>query len=355
MPLTGRHPTRLPRLGSGDAQGVIACAKILETSPGGSSVAYGYRIFQVELGKRRAPSERYDFDNVGLHTDGAQGLFRDALKALIDSSTRDDDRLTYFGVDAVQHGQWSFLVDASNGQFGRVRRVRDTNTNADGTPIGASDAVLDDLPLLLIVPSYGKHGFIVAATAGRSNNAFPFVRALENHWKDRGLVLKLTTDMADRTAWATYLGQTNIDVTHVELIQSSIDGTRPTFGTPGHVSRARVTLTLADSLTKKTVIQRVRDKVLNNKKLALTGAFGMSLNDSDFDDYRVLYVQDGRQKALSISNDFPHFIYPLDGTTPPTAAELAAAAVSDVEYLMGQIGMNFPSDWLPTKLDKLTP
>lgn len=321
----------------------------------GAQVAYGYRIFQVELGQHRAPQKRYTFDNVGLHSEGAIGLFREALRSMVDLSARDDDRLTYFGVDGVSHGGWTFLIDASNGQFGRTRRVRDTSTNADGKPIGKNDAVLDDLPLLLVIPNYGQYGILVAATQGRSHNAFSFQRAIDNVWKDRGLVVKLTSDLADSTAWSTYLGQSNVDVTHVELIQSTVDGSRPTFGTPGHVSRARVTLTLADGQTKKTVIQRVRDKVLNNKALALTGAFGMALNDSDFDDYRVLYVQDGRQKALSISNDYPHFIYPMDGNTPPTAAELATAAMSDVEYLMSEIGINFPNTWLPSKMKPLTP
>lgn len=320
-------------------------------------MAYGYRLFQVEIGQFRRPDTRYDFDNVDLHSEGAYGLFKDTLAELVESSARDDDRLTYFGVDQVQYGGWTFQISASNGQFGRVRRVRDTATNRDGTPLGTNDAVLDDLPLVLVVPNYGRHGLLVAATAGRSHNAFSFARSMNQKWRDKGLSLKLVSDLADRTAWSTFLGQTDVDVTHVELIQTSVTPDRPTFGSSGHVSRARVMLTLADSHTKQSVIQRVKDRVLHNQDLALTGVFGMALRDEDFDDYGILYVRDGRQKRLSITNDYPHFIYPIDGVTEPTAAELALAAVSDVQYLMDEIGIEYPSSWMPStpNLTRLQP
>ncbi len=320
-------------------------------------MAYGYRLFQVEIGKFRRPDVRYDFDNVGLHSEGAFGLFRDTLADLVESSARDDDRLTYFGVDDVRYGGWTFQISASNGQFGRERRVRNTTTNEDGTPIGANDAVLDDLPLVLIVPNHGRHGLLVAATSGRSHNAFAFARSIDQKWRDRGLSLKLVSDLADRTAWSTFLGQTDVDVTHVELIQTAVTADRPTFGSSGHVSRARVTLTLADQHTKQSVIQRVKNKVLNNQDLALTGVFGMALRDEDFDDYGILYVKDGRQKRLSITNDYPHFIYPIDGSTEPSAGELALAAVSDVQYLMDEIGIQYPSTWMPStqSLTRLQP
>jgi hypothetical protein len=323
-------------------------------------MAFGYRLFQVEIGEYRKPDTRYDFDNVGLHSDGAIGLFRDTLATMVASSARDDDRLTYFGLDEVQHGGWVFEISASNGQFGRVRRVRNTTTNKDGTAIGKNDAVLDDLPLVLIIPNYGRHGLLVAATSGRSHNAFSFARAIDQKWRERGLSIKLVSDLADRTAWSTFLGQTDIDVTHVELIQTDLTAARPTFGKSSHVSRARVLLTLADTNTKKSVIKRVKDKVLNNQNLALTGIFGMALKDNDFDDVGILYVKDGRQKRLSISNEYPHFIYPLDGITEPSASELANASKSDVEYLMSAAGINFPSTWMPsagalTKLNQPSP
>jgi hypothetical protein len=320
-------------------------------------VAFGYRLFQVEIGQYRKPEVRYDFDNVGLHSEGAFGLFRDTLASMIASSARDDDRLTYFGLDDVEYGGWVFQISASNGSYGRVRRVRNTSTNKDGKPLGKNDAVLDDLPLVLVIPSYGRYGLLVAATSGRTHNAFSFARAVDQKWRERGLAMKLVSDLADRTAWSTFLGQSDVDVTHVELIQSSVTPERPTFGTSGHVSRARVMLTLADSQTKKSVLDRVKDKVLRNKDLALAGVFGMSLKDADFDDYGVLYVKDGRQKRLSISNDYPHFIYPLDGTTEPSASELASSAMSDVEYLMSEIGIKYPNTWMPTTktLTKLDP
>lgn len=309
-------------------------------------MAFGYRIFQFGLGKPYKPDVRYSFDNVALHSDGARGVFRDALKAMIAVGDADSRRNQYFSVDSVHEGGWLFRIASNGGQYGRIRRVKDVSNNSERDPIGADHAVVDDLPLLLVVPSYGNQGLLIAATQGRSHNAFALQRTVEIKIRDKGLDMPLASDLADATAWNGYLGKTNLDVTHVELIQTEVDSSRPTFGKKGKISRARVLLTISDQQTKKSVLQRVKAKVLNNQPLGLTGVFGMQgLNDTDFDDYRIIYVQDGRERSLAVSTDFPHFIYPIDGNVAPTPDELLTKAKPDIEHLMTEMGINFPSDW----------
>lgn len=309
-------------------------------------MAFGYRIFQFGLGRPYKPEERYDFDNVDLHSDLAYGLISSLLQDMSGSGDANQVRSTYFGIDAVRGGGWLFRIDATGGQYNRVRRVKDTKTNADLDSIKPGNAVVDDLPLLMIVPSYGRQGLIVAACEGRTHNAYPLQRGLEFRLKDRNLTLPIVSDIADATAWTEFLGQEDLEVTHVELIQTEVTSSRPTFGSSDSVSRARVRLTLADAQTKGNVLTRVREKVLGGQPLALTGVLGMSgLSDTDFDETRIVYVKDGREKSLSVATDYPHFIYPLDGTAAPTADELLSAAEANVEHLLTTMGIDFPANW----------
>ncbi|WP_420370271.1 hypothetical protein [Curtobacterium sp. L1-20] len=308
-------------------------------------MAFGYRIFQVGVGKRQKPDVRFNFDNVGLHSNGALGLFEEALRSLVVSGNSDVHRSTYFTVDSAQAGGWLFRISASGGQFGRPRRVRDTTTGVEQTPIDSNHAVLDDLPMLLVVPDHGQQGLLVAACEGRSHNAFNLQRVIETKLKAKNLTMPLVSDLADAAAWQGFLNQTDIDVRHVELVQSALDPTRPTFGQAANVTRATVRLTIANAATKANVLSRVKAKVLNNRPLNLTGALGMTLSDGDFDDYRVVYVQNGREKTLSVATDYPHFIYPLDGPTAPTVDDLLAASAPEVEHLMTEMGINHPTNW----------
>ena len=309
-------------------------------------MAFGYRIFQVSIGRPHVPDVRYDFDNAALHSDGAIGLIKDTLRGL--SGGADGDRFTYFGIEAIRSGGWVISIDATGGQFGRTRRIKNTVTNVEKSPVSSTDAVVDDLPLILVIPSYGKQGILVAAVEGRSHNAYALQRELNLKLKAKSLTIKLASDLADATAWGSFLDQTDLDVTHVELIQTQVTSQRPTFGQSSKVSRARLLLTISDAATKSSVLTRVKAALTGGGALGLTGVFGMTgLDDGDFDDYRVIYVKDGREKSLTVSSDYPHFIYPLEGKQAPSADELAEASMSDVEHLMANMNINHPTDWFP--------
>lgn len=308
-------------------------------------MAFGYRVFQVGIGKFREPSIRYDFDNVALHSNGAAGLIETSLKSLLKRGDADANRATYFTVDSVDVGGWLFRIAASGGQYGRPRRIRDTQTDQDKPGISPDDAVLDDLPMLLVIPDHGQQGVLVAACQGRSHHVYDFNRVIDGQLRARALDMPIVSNLADASAWESFLNEPNLDVTKVEMIQTNVDPTRPTFGKSANVARAKLTLTVANAATKNNVLGRVKTAVLGKKPLKLAGVFGMTLKDDDFDDYRIVYEQNGREKSLSVGTGYPHFIHPLDGASPPTMDELLKASTGDIEHLMTELGITYPTTW----------
>jgi len=310
---------------------------------------FGYRVFQFVIGQRNKPDEQHAFNNVDLHKDGAHGLLKEALQSLVSTGDANEQQSMYYTVDAVKEGGWVFQVQSSGGSYGRVRRVRDTATHADTAKIGEKDAVLDELPLLLVVPSYGRYGLLIASTEGRTHHAASLVRLLNMKLKNRKLILRLTSDMADSVAWRNFLNQPALNVTQLELTQSKLDQTRQDFGKPGSVTRAKVVLSLAQNKsTRSKVINAMRKALTGSGKFDFTGAVGMAnLDADDFDDYKVVYVMDGRERSVSVAQDYPHFIYEVEGAAPPTPDELLTEAYGTADHLLTEMSIQKPPNYWP--------
>jgi hypothetical protein len=310
---------------------------------------FGYRVFQFVISQRNKPNEKHEFSNVGLHSAGAQGLIEETLKTLINTGDADDQHSMYYAVDAVKRGEWVFQVQSSGGAYGRERRVRNTTTHADTGAIGEADAVLEELPIAVVVPPYGRFGLIIAATEGRSHHAASLVRLLNIKLAARKLYIRLTSNLADEVAWSTFLKQPDLNVTQLELTQTKLDQSRQDFGKPARVTRARLVLSLAqDKTTRGKIVDAMRKALTGSGKFDFTGAVGMSnLTSDDFDDYKVVYVKDGRERRVSVAQDYPHFIYEIDGKSPPSADKLLTEAYGTADHLLTEMNIQKPANYWP--------
>ncbi|MCM3516240.1 hypothetical protein [Nocardioides sp. P86] len=312
-------------------------------------MSYGFRIFKIKFTPDRKLAPDLHFDNPLFGPDGARGAVASACTKLHQSSgDADTKKGAYFKVVEAQEGGWMIAVLGSGGSFGIQRDVIDTTTGQYKAPIAPDDAVLDRMHLLLLIPPNGDSGLLVAETSGRSHLTPGLTRALNLHLKGRGVKLRLEDDFTDAEAWSQFLDQSNIDVKAVELVQTHKPAQGVSFGDKS-IARAVVTLQLAKGAQAKSgLLKELKKAHKKGSKPQLTGLIGLqAAADDDFDEQRVVYVQNGRQRRITVASSWPAFIYEL-GDTPPSRQELLDGCRSEVQHLLTQMQIGRPNDWWPT-------
>lgn len=311
-------------------------------------MSYGFRIYKIKFTPVRKLSPDLQFDNPAFGKDGAMGAVSSACAALMQGSgDADPKKGAYFKVVDAKHGGWVVAVQGSGGSFGVARDVVDTTTDQYKAPIGADDAVLDRMQMLLVIPRSGDSGLLVSETSGRSHLTTGLTRALNLHLKGLGVTMRLEDDFTDAEAWNQFLGQSNIDVQALELVQTHKPQQGVSFGDKS-ITRAVVTLQLAKGAQAKMgLLKELKSAHKHGKKPKLTGLIGLQVaGDEDFDEQRVVYVQNGRQRRITVASSWPVFIYEL-GETPPSLQEVLDGCRSEVQHLLTQMQIGRPADWWP--------
>lgn len=311
-------------------------------------MTYGFRIFRIKFTPVRKLSRDLHFDNPNFGKDGARGAVAAACSALKQGSgDADSKKGAYFRVVDAAHDGWVIAVHGSGGSFGTARDVIDTSTDQYKSPIDPADAVLDRMLMLLVIPPTGDSGLLVSETSGRSHLTTGLTRAINVRLKVLGVTMRLEDDFTDSEAWSQFLSQSNIDVQALELVQTHKPAQGVSFGDKS-IARAVVTLQLAQGAQAKSgLLKELKKAHKKGSKPKLTGLIGLqAAGDDDFDEQRVVYVQNGRKRRITVASSWPAFIYEL-GDTPPSLQELLDGCRNEVQHLLTRMQIGRPADWWP--------
>jgi hypothetical protein len=321
-------------------------------------MSYGYQIFGVSLTPVRRPGEKINFNNSMFGSKGARGYLADHVAALLaqGQGASDPRRGTYFRLDNGKTGGWTVVLEASGGAFGEQREVVDTTTHATSSTIGLNDAVLQSMTMILMIPPYGDTGFLVSETRGRSHLTSGLYEAMKVRTSARGLLMRLDRSISDEVAWNAYLNRTSVDIKSLELRQKTRSRDRTNFGNDRRVASATLSLRLRnDADTKRSLIDVIRPSAKSGKLAKVASVVGLeNISDDDFDEQTVIYVENGRERRLNVTQNWPAFIYPINGTTAPTTEDVLDEALSDVAGICDDIGLDRSDDWWPS-VEQLTP
>lgn len=312
-------------------------------------VAYGYRIFKVSFTPSRKLTPELRLDNPLFGPDGAVGTLADICRTL-STATGDTDskKGAYFRVVDSDHAGWVIAVRGSGGSFGVEREVVDTTTDQPKSKITTDDAVLERMLMLFVLPPNGNCGLLIAETSGRSHLTPGLVKVLNMHLQQLGVRMRLEDDFTDGEAWGQFLSKSTVDVQALELVQTHKPAQGVSFG-DNSIARAVISLQLAPGTqAKSTLLKELKKAFTKGKKPKLTGLIGLNVaHDSDFDEQRVVYVENGRKRRITVASTWPVFIYAL-GDEAPSLQELLDECRREVQHLLNELQIGRPANWWPS-------
>lgn len=312
-------------------------------------MSYGYKMSVACLTPRQRPDQRIAFDDPALGAGGALSLVTNTLRAAMEGEA-DERKSVYTRFDQLQQSGWAVLLAASGGPFGEPAQVVDRHTGTARASLGVDDAVLRDARLLFVLPPYGTQGLLISEARGRSHLGPAVIHRVNKRMADQGLVLRLDSEVADDVAWNAYLDRDDVSVSGVELVQNrrSADGGR--FTEEDAIKKARLTLDLEPGTRTQ---QRVRGALseLRGKRAArlqLAGLVGLrQYRDDDFDEERLVVVQDGRRRSLNVTYGWPAFTYDL-GQDRLTEIEFLAAVRDAAADTLDALEVDRAPSWWPS-------
>ncbi len=115
------------------------------------------------------------------------------------------------------------------------------------------------------------------------------------------------------------------------------------------MTRAKLVLSLAQNKsTRAKIVDTMRKALTGSGTFDFTGAVGMSnFTSNDFDDYKVVYVKDGRERKVSVAKDYPHFIYEIEGDAPPTPDKLLTETYGTADHLLTEMNIQKSANYWP--------
>lgn len=318
-------------------------------------MGYGFRIFKVRFTPVRKMTPDLQFNNPHFGQAGAYGAISAACSALVSGGgDADQKKGSYFRLRDARKSMNLIVLEGSGGMFGTARDVVDITTDAFKPAIVATDAVLERMKMLLVIPDSGDSGLLVSETKGRSHLTSSLIRTLNTRLRPLGVQMRLDSDFTDAEAWNNFLDGTSIDVKALELVQTHKPSQGVQFGDKS-VARAVISLQLAPGAQAKSkLLKELRKAFKKGAKPKLTGLLGLkAAGDDDFDEQRVVYVENGRRRSIKVAADWPAFIYDL-GDIPPSTQDLLDGCRSEVQHLLAEQQINLPQGWWPRATDLKT-
>lgn len=313
--------------------------------------AFGYRISLFQLAIKGKPKDRYPFDHKALGG-SLLSLLEAEIKKMVDQGEADDRKSTFFTVDAERRDGWGLVTEVSGGVFGSEARAVNVKSGQKTKDILSDEAVLRGSRIVLIVPPSGDYGVIISEVQGNASLLSPFVNQLNFRLGLMNLRIHLEKDIADGVAWMEYLNKPDVGITGVELVtKQSIDHTSFDFADSSGVSGVRMFVGLAPgSGLARRFAASLKGMVGKGKQpLQLVGMVGLKdYTDSDFDEEKIITVQDGQRRVLEVSHGWPRFVYPLDTNVRPSEQDFLTAIQSSAFTVLHEVGIMPTQGWFPT-------
>ncbi|MDJ0319515.1 hypothetical protein [Pseudarthrobacter sp. PS3-L1] len=312
--------------------------------------AFGYRISLFQLAIKGRPKDTYPFDHKSLGG-SLLSLLDGEIKQMVNQGEADDRKSTFFTVDSERRDNWGLVTEASGGAYGSEARAVNVTSGQKTKDISSDEAVLRGSRIVFIVPPSGEYGIIISEVQGNASLLSPFVNQLNFRLGLKNLRIHLEKDVADGVAWMQYLNSSDVGITGVELVtKQSVDQTSFDFSDSSGVSGVRmfVGITPGSGLAKKFAATLKSMVGKGRQPFQLVGLVGLKdYADSDFDEEKIITVQDGQKRILEVSHGWPRFVYPLDTNVRPSEQDFLKEIQSSAFSVLHEVGITPPQGWFP--------
>ncbi|HEX5408052.1 MAG TPA: hypothetical protein VFX16_37795 [Pseudonocardiaceae bacterium] len=315
--------------------------------------AYGFKVMELYATPPRR-DERISFTEPV--PDGLLSCVTDTANAVMMQGERDDTRNVYSRISDVQRSNWGLLIKMKGGTFGEPREVFDVDMDdpeSPTRPINRNDAVLSDFRTIAIIPPHGAAGILIVETRSRSHLTTQLMRALNYGLQSEGLKLRILRETTDDFAWRNYLDQSDVDIKSIELVQTTQSPDRTRF-TEENVKRARLQLDVFDNSPVKRRVAQVLSGMVGTsvRRPQLAGIVGLAnFSDDDFDQQKIIFVKDGKERKIEVTTGWPAFTYTIDTDEPLTDSEFAQETRQVAGETLRELNVDFERNYWPRITD----
>lgn len=325
--------------------------------------SYGFKSYIVEITPFGKPSEPLPLDLPEFGEGGALGLVERLLHKKAEHQHSDEQTGTYTEVREVWPKHNGLWVVASGGDYGTTRETRDTVTGEEGPVVGSNLAVLSPRRLVLVLPPTGTRGVLISEVKGRSHLTKGFVTSLNRVLRltGGGYTLRLKSDVADGIAWSNFIQNEQSGIVGLQLTDRGVGANNNPLARGEGVREIELSLAIEPtSSTALGLIDRLRGAFANDsddgpdlRSLRLARSVSIpGYDDRDFDEERVVVVENGRRRTINVSRGLPSFVYPIDTDKEPSNKLFGVEAHYVAADLFNSLEIDLPHTWWPQMPDE---
>ncbi|MGX5356845.1 hypothetical protein [Kocuria sp. KH4] len=311
--------------------------------------SFGYKIATFAVTPNYRPDDRLTFDSPDFGGEGIIGWLENFLTNMCAANGDADERRSDFlKVRRVQRAGWCLVVDVRGGSYGDDLTIVDSTTGADRGRVEATDALLREGRVVMVVPEYGTQGLIVTEVKSNKHHLVPFSNRLSRLMRDEtGKVLRVGHEVADSVAWAKLFERGEAQVS--ELIFTSNNPAERRHRLPGDEAASKLQLVLSiarGTRTQERISRRILESARRNRSVGLLEAVGRAdFNDDDFDTVSATVVEDGAGRKISIGESLPRFVYMLDTEDRLSLNEFLDETREAAEDTLRELDIDLARDW----------
>jgi hypothetical protein len=239
------------------------------------------------------------------------------------------------------------------GTYGELRELFDVDIDdpdSEPRPVNANDAVLSDFRSLAIIPPHGEAGLLISETRSRSHLTSQLIRQLNFQLQDNGVKLRILRETTDEFAWRNYLNESDVDIKSVELVQTRQSPDRTRF-THENVKRSRLQIDIVDNSAIKRRLTEFLSSITGGyaprPRLAGIVGLAMDLSDEDFDQEKIIIVEDGKERKIEVTRGWPQFTYTIDSNAALTDSEFVDEVMTVVHDTLIELNVDLERNWRP--------
>lgn len=312
---------------------------------------YGYKVAAFRIAQNGKPADYFSMDNPSFGQEGFIELLGTVIDQLVATKGRaDESRGDYLRIDTQNKSNWGLVLKVSGGAYGEDLEIVDVVNHEPRGRITSSHALLREGHVILIVPPYGYEGLMITEAISGHHHGVPLQRVLDRKLRDdQKLSIQITHEIADTVAWSSVLEEGKASVAEVTFVDNkpSSDGTP--FTNRAGVKSTRLTYTFdKGSKTQKEISKALIRAAREKRNVGLLGILGASgLDEDKFDEQQAVIVEDGERRKITVTKEFPRFIYNLDTDVKLSPADFANEVKGAAESTLRAYNIDLPRQWWP--------
>lgn len=312
---------------------------------------FGYKVAAFRIAQSGKPADYFSLDNPSFGEGGFIELLEELIDKIVASKGRaDESRGDYLRIDEQTKSHWGLALKVSGGAYGEDLEIVDILNHEPRGRVSSSHALLREGHVILIVPPYGYEGLMITESVSGHHHGVPLQRVLGRKLRDdHKLSIQIMHEIADTVAWGSVLEEGKASVAEVTFVDNkpSSDGTR--FTNRAGVKSTKLTYTFdKGSRTQKEISKALIKAAREKQNVGLLGILGATgLEDGNFDEQQAVIIEDGERRRITVTKDFPRFIYHLATETKLDATDFAKEVKSAAEATLRAYQLDLPTRWWP--------